>query len=273
MGYAKHHLRIVEGRPWKQALVCALNPEAPYRPWKGLDPVTPGDTVLVVIDTDPRTVLCAFTWDGLLDGRHAIAGNTCGRDRPLQSLTKVEDAVGISLAGDRILNPRTARALVTTISNSDFTTPSDRAGHSSVAIGRIMMSANRSCTLCHDRVVIASEQDVDRLVPTAEVAEVAEVYARADWPALLCPDCAQAMSSGGFTAVVDLVFSRHPACPRCSARQACRIGYGLPHARRAMNLAPWESLGGCVVLEPGWHCRSCGNKWDSSHLWPYSTNR
>jgi len=99
-----------------------------------LDTVAPGDTVLVVTDTDPRTVLCGFIWIVLLDGRHTIADKTYDRDRPLQSLTKVEDAVGISLAGDRVLNPRTARALVTAISGS--------------------------CTLCHDRVVIASEQDV-----------------------------------------------------------------------------------------------------------------
>ena len=54
-----HRLRIVEGRPWKEALLCALEPYATFPAWHDANEVEPGDVAIVVIDTDPQTVLCA----------------------------------------------------------------------------------------------------------------------------------------------------------------------------------------------------------------------
>lgn len=260
MGESEHRLRIIEGRPWKQALVCALNPEAPYQPWAGINDLAPGDTAVVVIDTDPRTVLCAFTWDALLDARHAIADAAIGTRGPLRLLAGIKDTRGISLEADRVLHHRETQALLAALTTYEMSTPMGRSGHSSVAIAQIVMSAHSSCTACHGKVILASEQDVDRLVHTASHAKV---DAGSDWPALLCPGCAEAMKSGGFTNVVDLVFSRRPACPRCSARRASSISYGRPPNDWAMNLAPWQGLGGCVVepFAPRWRCQHCGYGW------------
>ena len=75
--------------------------------------------------------------------------------------------------------------------------------------------------------------------------------------------CASAMVRGGFTSVVDFVFSRRPACPVCSARHARRIGYGMPTYDAALNIAPWDSMGGCVIdpFSPQWNCGACGHGW------------
>ena len=80
-----------------------------------------------------------------------------------------------------------------------------------------------------------------------------------DVPALMCTDCATAMAEGGFTSVVDFMFSTHPACPLCSARHTCGISYGFP----AGPPPPWACSGGCVVgsTSPRWQCAECGHEW------------
>lgn len=254
------HLRVVEGRPWKQALICALNPEAPFAPWAGIDEVARGDVAAVVIDTDPRTLLCAFVWDGTQDRRHSITAETFGRFWTLPPVAGVEAALGFSLETDQVLDGAAAEALVNGIRVRGFDVSGDRAGDSSVAIARILVGADGRCTCCREKVVMTTEDDLDRLVHTAYGADV---MTDGDWPALLCPGCETAMREGGFTSVVDFVFSRRPACPACSARRAKTIGYGMPSYHWIRNMAPWESSGGCVIDSSSsqWICGECGHEW------------
>ena len=260
MGENTHHLRMITGRPWKQALVCALYPEARYRPWEGIEEVRRGDTAVVVLDTSPATVLCAFTWDAFLDKPHTIMVETFGATRPLRPVAEVEAAIGMSLAGGADLDRHAASRLVTAIARHGTASPSDRTGDSAVAISRILVAADLQCALCSEEATVTSEDELDRQVHTASADDVAQGR---DWPALLCAECASAMVRGGFTSVVDFVFSRRPACPVCSARHARRIGYGMPTYDAALNIAPWDSMGGCVIdpFSPQWNCGACGHGW------------
>lgn len=254
------HLRVIEGRPWKQALVCALNPEAPYSPWVGIDDVARGDVAVVVLDTEPRTVLCAFTRTASGDLRRTIAQealNGCGLLRPV---SEVEAAAGVELDGDEI-SGAAAQALLGEVTRYDASAPVDRAGDSSVAVARILLGARGKCTACYGDVAAAAEDDVDRLVHTAYGADV---ITGGDWPALLCGDCAAAMRDGGFSSVVDFVFSRCPACPVCSARRTSEIGYGMPSYEWQINITPWERSGGCCISPERWSCGECGYTWGSA---------
>jgi len=88
-----------------------------------------------------------------------------------------------------------------------------------------------------------------------------DLRAGRDVPALICAACATAMAEGGFTSVVDFVFSTRPACPVCSAHRASQIGYGLPTRDSFVNMPPWQHSGGCCVGPEQWRCRECGHEW------------
>lgn len=53
---AKVH--IIEGRPWKDALISVLEPRSLQRTWHATGGGT-GDVVIAVLDTDPQSVLAA----------------------------------------------------------------------------------------------------------------------------------------------------------------------------------------------------------------------
>lgn len=50
-------VHVIEGRPWKDALISIVEPRSPHRPWYAGDGVEPGDVLIAVLDTDPRSVL------------------------------------------------------------------------------------------------------------------------------------------------------------------------------------------------------------------------
>lgn len=262
MGGNRNHLRVIEGRPWKQALICALNPEAPYQPWIGIGEVAHGDAVVVVIDTDPRTVLCAFTRGHMLDVRHTIMAESRFEKRALPTVAEVERALGFSLADrvGRLLQNDAAEALIRAVNDFRSRGPAERVGDSSVAIGRILLASEAECTCCGEEVDLDREGVVDRLIHTASAEDL---RMGVDWPGLLCEVCAALMTDGGFTSMADLVFSQHPACPACSAQRTRCVSYRMPSYDWRINMAPWEISGGCVVdLFPmKWSCAQCGHRW------------
>ena len=262
MGQIRNHIRVIEGRPWKQALVCAMNPGAPYQPWDGAEAVELGDTVVVVIDTEPQTALCAFTYSAMLDVRHSIMAECRFGGRPLPTAAELEGELGLSLA-DRNGLPLPADT-ATTITNAvnlfDPRRIEARTGDSSATVARIMASSRALCTCCDGDVELNQEDDLDRLIHTASADDTS---GRSDCPALLCTNCYTAMREASIRSVTEFVFSRRPVCPTCGARKARSIGYGMPSYEWIINMPHWESSGGCVVGPDSavWACGGCGHEW------------
>ena len=130
-------------------------------------------------------------------------------------------------------------------------------GHSPATIKHILKASFGHCRCCFTEVNVRFWGARDRHVHTVSEDDL---RGGRDVPALMCTDCATAMAEGGFTSVVDFMFSTHPACPVCSARRTRNIFYGLP----AGPPPPWGHSGGCVVGLPSagrWSCAECGHKW------------
>lgn len=134
------------------------------------------------------------------------------------------------------------------------------AGHSPATIKKILAASNGQCRCCRAKVNTRPWGASSRRVHTVSEDDL---RGGRDVPALMCVACATAMDEGGFTSVVDFVFSARPACPECGARKACTIGYGMPSYDWIMNMSPWESSGGCVVgsNSPQWRCGKCAHEW------------
>lgn len=262
MGEIGNRLRVIEGRPWRQALICALNPDAPFQRWSGVEAVELDDIVIVIIDTDPVTVLCAFTYGAMLDIRHSIVAECRFGRQSLSTAAAVEAALGFSLVdlNGLPLSAGTAKTLLRAVNGLDRSGVDARTGDSSVSVARILAASRLLCTCCHQYVVLRDEHDLYRLVHTASAEALRE---RRDWPALLCADCDAAMRAAGHASVVDFVFSQRPACPACGASKASTIGYGMPSFEGRVNMTPWESSGGCVVGPDSakWLCGQCGHGW------------
>ena len=129
-------------------------------------------------------------------------------------------------------------------------------GHSPATIKHILKASFGHCRCCFTAVNVRLWGAWDRHVHTVSEDDL---RGGRDVPALMCTDCATAMAEGGFTSVVDFMFSTHPACPMCSARHTCGISYGFP----AGPPPPWACSGGCIVFStsPRWHCAECGHEW------------
>src|SRR5258705_13873309 len=58
-------LHIVEGSDWKDAVIVLLEPESAYCPWRhSLAEVSPGDSVAVILVTDPVSILTELAHSG-----------------------------------------------------------------------------------------------------------------------------------------------------------------------------------------------------------------
>ena len=250
---------VVEGNPWAEALICAITPSAAHRPWHGVEEVRWGDAVIVVIATDPPTVLCGFvlTRASVPD---AIAA-ACRSGSSLRTVQDVERAAGGHRLTDGMRRDSpAAAALLEAAREYTVSTPADRVGLSSVAAGRILMQSEGRCTCCGGAVdpAAATLESSLHLVSESDFAE------GRDWPALLCPLCADAMRAGGYSSVIDYAYSLQPPCPRCSARRSQEVSYGMPSYDWHVNMPIWVRGGGCVVDSGGrWVCGECGHSWGS----------
>ena len=131
-------------------------------------------------------------------------------------------------------------------------------GNSPATISHILMASGGRCRCCHAEVDLGATDDSQPRVHTVSANDLREGR---DVPALMCAACASAMTEGGFTSVVDFVFSTRPACPVCSARQSSQISYGMPTGDAYVNAPPWQHFGGCCVGPEQWTCRECGHEW------------
>jgi len=257
-----HRLRVIEGRPWKEALICALAPDAPHRPWHGVGAVEPGDAVLVVIDTDPPTLLCGFI-QGSDPVRRAIAKISRFGRTGLQTVAELETAAGEHRLFDGLrLDSPAASALLAAATGRSRSQPHDRVGDSSVAAARILLQSGGRCGCCREAIDLAGSAPAElglHLVPDNAFQQ------GQDWPALLCLTCQAGMEHGEFGSVIDYAYSLRPACPECSARRSRSITYGKLTPDWYANQPPWQTDGGCVEDSSArWMCAECGCNWGPS---------
>jgi hypothetical protein len=257
----QHRLRIVEGYPWREAIACVLDPRASFRPWHGIDRVVPGDQVIVTIHTEPRTVLCAFTFDA--DSDVASVGRKRARfGTTLRMLSDVEHQAGYSLreSADLTVDSRAATALLGVVGEKVYSVPAERVGTSSAVAARILLHNGRRCVACGQPIDLDPSSD-DLCI---HLVSEEDFRSNRDWPAALCRKCTAAMDAQSTSSLVDYMFSGLPSCPGCSRARTRRVIYGRMGYFATMNRRPWESHAGCVVDEAAvWLCSTCGFTWGS----------
>jgi hypothetical protein len=262
-------VHVVVGRPWKDALIKVLAPGCPYRPWSYGEDVEPGDGVILVLDTEPVSVLAGVGVvgdDGNVD--HALMGIELHRQQntlldvgTLEALTdfriRAQPGVVYSYQHD------SPDALVELINTYNLAERDAFLGHSSMVAGRVLMASNGRCSGCHAELDLLGDDARDRVhVHTADSRWSSPGQQShgdsSDWPAALCSDCFGGMQRANLSSFVDFQFSRHPQCPFCSARRTRTTMYGMPSGPVE---EPWIAAMGCCVEPWEWLCDACGYQW------------
>jgi hypothetical protein len=281
-------LHIIEGGPWKDAVISLLDNRCRYRPWRfGFGEAQMGDPVAIVLDTDPPSIITELATLGA-DGRFdralvrwpsdgpgvidlntlAIVGRYREHDPRWQWQLRGDDAVQL----EAVLRECAYR-----------NGPWMRLGHSPIVQARILLHSQGRCTGCEDDIDLVAPNARDVYVHTVdelprddcEPVVRTEAYASyqydgipdscwipeipADWPGVMCARCRTVMVDEGYTSLLDFRFARHPKCPRCRAERTQRAAYGMPSSP---YFPPWVDQRGCVVRDEGeWSCLMCGLRW------------
>lgn len=234
-------LHIVEGSPWKDAVIALLESRCPYRPWRHGFGAQVGDPVAIVLNTDPPSILTTLGRVGI-DGRMDRAVVEWSDHGPtlidLATLTAVVDFSHDQdprevwqLHGDAAIQMELA------LNECRFRGDSVmRMGHSSVAAARILLHSHGRCTGCDEAIDLTGEDARDNVhirridAPPREAPEVL-VQAEnghasyidgpyppkswllpelpTDWPGVLCERCVVRMRDDGCTGLLDFRFSQH----------------------------------------------------------------
>jgi hypothetical protein len=255
------HFHVVEGCPWKDALIAFLEPESPYRPWctdAGM-PLREGDVVIAVLDTEPRTVLGAATLGADLDVARALSAEPW-RFTHLREVREVESTTGESLA-ESLLDDAAGERVVRALDEYDGT-GLDWADASSAVAAEVLLTSGGICMGCDQDLPLRGESARDRFnVRLARGENGEHVFRSYEWPATICADCLTALRAGGFRNFVDFRLSRHPACPSCDAHRTYGVEYGLPRPGYYKTKPPWTWNMGCLVTQTRWLCGQCRHEW------------
>lgn len=202
---AKVH--VVEGRPWKDALIKILAPACPYRPWHHAQGIVPGDAVIVVLDTDPPSVLNGVgivAPDGNVE--QAIDIMTDHQSSGLLDVGTLQMLTDVAL-GTRmgpVHGHRSFDDVVAAIGERRHATSDALFGHTSLAAGRVLLESGCRCAGCHRQLDLDGEDAREHVhIHTADPPVVVQQSADQrnvadDWPAVLCDLCHTGMRQGGF---------------------------------------------------------------------------
>lgn len=280
-----HRLHILEAADWKAGIITLLAPASPYRPWRyAFGEARPGDYALVVLGTDPQSVLTVL---GRFDDEATIGGALLDVTRrhadllELATLASTLDLGNEAFTAWRLDDDVAERVILAVHETPLWGDPYHRYGHSSLAAARNLLLFNGHCEICGKTVDLAAADAVDAVhVHTADVSRrsdppspirssdeddsltggFAQLRATAeDWPTVMCGECRDDMRSGGFTSSLHFALSRHPRCPRCDAQRSRAILYGMP--ANPESWAPWLAMGGCCLGPEKWTCEICGHQW------------
>lgn len=281
-------LHIIEGSPWKDAVISLLDSRSSYRPWRfGFGEAHVGDPVAVVLRTDPPSVLTGL-------GRIGADGQ---QDRALVNWPRTTpgllDLATLAAIGGFEEDPRDVWVLRGDAASRIETTLADcahrhddamRLGHSEIAKARILLHSEGRCTGCLDDIDLTTEDTRDAFhIHTVDAPSRApsEPLVRTErdagylfsWPSrrsysydfpvdvpgVLCAGCRQNMHDEGHGTLLDFKFAQHPRCPQCRAMRTRRAVYGL---RTRPVSEPWLHARGCVVMgDHTWTCGECDLEW------------
>ena len=165
-------VRIVTGRPWKDAVVSVLQPRSSLRPWSTPDECEPGDAVVAVVDTDPVSVFSGISVVGPdRDIHNAIAGNHHLSRAGLLELSTVNMLTDLAICrGERsTYRGREATKLEKFLPGLTLPTVDALFGHTSLAAARVLLHADGRCTACSHYIDLTGEAARDRIeVHTAD---------------------------------------------------------------------------------------------------------
>ena len=145
------NVHVIEGRPWKDALIRVLEPRSPYRPWHAADGIEPGDAVIAVLDTDPPSVLAGV---GIVGPDGDIDDAIAAIDRfylngllELGTLQMLADFKVRPEAGP-VFHRRSPDDVVAVIGAYIPATSDALFGQTSLAAGRVLLKSRGRCTGC-----------------------------------------------------------------------------------------------------------------------------
>lgn len=256
-------MHLVEGRPWKDALISFLEPRSPYEPWVGGRALTKGDVVVVALDTDPQTVLTSARIGAVGDVKTALAGVDRSRTRGL--IEDWELRFGNFAEGQRPgrLMPFTARYCLDVIGDGIRDGYKDRMGHGSAVEARVLLESGGYCTGCDARLPLDRDDARDQVhIRTVQGAEsTVGTLLEPDWPAVLCTPCHTAMVGIEFETFLQYRFAHNGRCPRCHARRTFTIVPRLLDNHDFENLPPWQVAMSAGVTDVSWYCGDCRHEW------------
>ncbi|MEN0138624.1 MAG: hypothetical protein AAGC80_25950 [Rhodococcus sp. (in: high G+C Gram-positive bacteria)] len=259
---------IVEGHPWKDAVIAYLEPRSPYWPWFISEPVRSGDVLITILDTEPPTTLCMELVGVASPGTIGVTQSWALAGLP--SVAAVEASAGVVLpttagrVGNEVANRVFDLLLEHRVDFDDSFPRLDEASHTTAASARVLLKSAGKCTACGNSIDLRGSAARDRVhIHTAEngVERWSHYGPAHDWPAALCTSCQTAMTEGGFSSFLDYRFSFHPRCPRCAASQTRCTSLGMPIPGE--TVPPWTVPLGCIFTDPvpDWICGVCGHRW------------
>ncbi|TSD46276.1 hypothetical protein FFI94_008945 [Rhodococcus sp. KBS0724] len=264
---AGQHVFLALGTPWLDAAVAFLEPKAKVDPWSFHGDMAAGDILITVLDTDPRTVLCAETLTAAFsdDMSRMEVSDQFDTFHRLPLVPDIEKMLSIQFPRetgqiDNALGDRILRALHSTVGPAcfeiDTTDPTSTAAHARTLIG-----SYGTCTACSAQLRLKKYTAGDSMHFHSASRVFRQFEPGDDCPAVLCRKCASRIALSGFTNLVEYMVSTHPPCPQCRAHWTSSCSPGMPAYLH--NEIPWISVTGCVVGPdtPKWSCLACHHSW------------
>ena len=259
----RRQVHLVEGRPWKDALISFLEPRSPYQPWVKRSTITKGDIVIAALDTNPQTILTSARIGADGDVQSALASVDRKQTRGLMEDWELQFGNFYQDHKPGRLMPSTARYCLNAISTGILDGYKDRMGHGTAVEARVLLESGGFCTGCDMRLPLDQDDARDAVhIRTVDDDETAVGTSLApDWPAVLCTPCYTAMVRVEFDTFLAYRFARNGRCPRCAARRTFTIVHEMLNDHDFQNLPPWQVAMGTGVTDVQWFCGECHHQW------------
>lgn len=239
-------IHVVVSDRWQDAVTSLLQPASDHRPWRhGSQTVTPGEPVVMLLDTEPRSVVTSLGRVGVEGGLDRIDAD---EDEhwlmPVSALGGPDFGFDDDVVDTWLLEGEVAEQLAAELDRHRFW---DGAvwGHHTMAAAAIVLRSDGRCAGCHRRTRSGLEAwtvDLDG----------------GDYPVALCKRCRRRIADNGFGTFLDFKLAQNPDCPECGAHRTLSVAYGMPVQHL---MVPWHRYAGCCVSAEEWSCVECDHSW------------